>query len=187
MTLHKISLRFGGVIVRKLPRAGGDRPVRILGCHQSRGRAGARRRSESRRLGGTSLQRSGARQGPEFFAIDHFHAGAHLLVPDPVAYRGRAVQPQDVGRARSHHRQGPGVDRRRVGNPRAHDHLDGRPSASRQECSARSDRLHHRRVERQRADRHHHAYQDRIHSPQRRGRAATRPPSPRISCGTETC
>ena len=25
------------------------------------------------------------------FAVDHFHAGAHLLVPDPVAYRGRAA------------------------------------------------------------------------------------------------
>ena len=107
MTRNKTIVAFGVVAVRERARAGGDRSVGILGLHQSRGCARARRRSEPRRLGGASLQRIGPGQGVELLAIDHFHAGAHLLVPDPVAYRGRAVQPEDVGRARSDHREGP--------------------------------------------------------------------------------
>ena len=57
----------------------------------------------------------------------------------------------------------------RVGNSRAHDHLDGRASASLEKCSARSDRLHHRHLEWRRADRIHHAHQDRVYAPQWRG------------------
>ena len=163
------SLSASALLVRERPRAGGDRSVGILGVHQPRGRARARRRPEPRRLGRTAVQRIGARQGPEFLAVDHLDAGAHLLVPDAVAHRGRTVQPQDVGRARSDDRQGPGVGGRRMGDARADDDLDGRASASVEERAARSDRLHHRRVERQRADRHHDAPEDRLHAPQRRG------------------
>ena len=75
----------------------------------------------------------------------------------------------------------------RVGNSRAHDHLDGRASASLEKCAARSDRLHHRHLEWRRADRVHHAPEDRVHSPQWRGRAATRPPLPPLFSVTEIC
>ena len=89
MTRNKMSAAVGDDVVHGRPRAGGDRPVRILGFDQPRRCDGARRRPESRRLGGTSLQRGGARQSPELRTIHHLHAGAHLLVPDPVAHRGR--------------------------------------------------------------------------------------------------
>ena len=50
---------------------------------------------------GLPFNEAGRAKALSLSTIDHLHAGAHLLVPDPVAHRGRAVQPQDVGRARS--------------------------------------------------------------------------------------
>ena len=79
------------------------------------------------------------------------------------------------------------VGDRRMGNSRAHDHLDGRASASLEKRSARSDRLYHRHLEWRRADRLHHAHEDRIYSPQWRAEQRRSHDYHHVSCVTEIC
>ena len=64
MTCNKTRLCVAMVLCAGASRAGRDRPVGILGVHQHEDAHGARRRSESGRLGGTSPQRSGHARRP---------------------------------------------------------------------------------------------------------------------------
>ena len=76
-----------------------DRSLRLVGVDQPGGRARARGRSQSRRLGRAAVQRIGARKGARVQPVGHLRARAHLLVPDAVAHRGGPLQPAHVGSA----------------------------------------------------------------------------------------
>ena len=131
MTLHKFSLAFAALLCVGFPALA---EIDLSGSWASINHEDA-------------LERGGGPNPADWAGIPFNEAGrakalsfsqSIISMPERICWfqtqwhiAAGTVQPEDVGRARSHDRQGPRMDDRRMGNPRAHDHLDGRASASR--------------------------------------------------------